>query len=261
MRIARFSTSGHDPRYGLVELTADQGEHPDTITVLDRDPLAGPVQATGERVDLADARLLAPVIPRSKVVGLAYNYPSQDLDAKPVSFIKPNTTVIGPEESIVRPGISNDLRYEAELAIVIGRFCRSVPVERAHEVIFGYTCANDVTAHDLRQSDGQWTRSKSFDTFTPLGPWIVSHLSLEEVSNLMISAAINDEETGRGKTSRMVMGIAETISYVTSFMTLLPGDVIVTGSPLPAGSMAPGDQVTIDIDQIGTLTNTVVDDQ
>ena len=174
MRIARFSVDD-EPRYGVVE-TDDPEGLTGTVSVLDSDPLYRPVQFTGEKLQLADVRLLAPVIPRSKVVCVGRNYAAHaaelgnDVPKEPMIFLKPNTSVIGPRDGIVYPEQTNDLHFEGELAIVIGRICRDLPKERVNEVIFGYTIANDVTARDLQKSDGQWARAKGYDTFCPLGP-------------------------------------------------------------------------------------------
>lgn len=263
MRIARFVAQG-DPAYGVVELAEDQGENPETIAVVSGDPLAGPVHYTGERLALADVRLVAPVIPRSKVVGIGRNYADHaaergvEVPANPLVFLKPNTSVIGPDEPIVRPVETSELHYEGELAVVIGRICRRVPVERAADVIFGYTVANDVTARDLQHSDGQWSRAKGFDSFCPLGPWISTHLDLAEAGALDLVTTVNGEVRQSGNTADMVFSIAELIAYVSSFTTLLPGDVILTGTPSGIGEIAPGDRVSVTVSGIGTLTNPVV---
>lgn len=263
MRIARFVAHG-DPTYGVVELAEDQGENPETIAVVSGDPLAGPVHYTGERLALADVRLVAPVIPRSKVVGIGRNYADHaaergvEVPANPLVFLKPNTSVIGPDEPIVRPMETSELHYEGELAVVIGRICRRVPVERAADVIFGYTVANDVTARDLQHSDGQWSRAKGFDSFCPLGPWISTHLDLAEAGKLDLVTTVNGEVRQNGNTADMVFSIAELIAHVSSFTTLLPGDVILTGTPSGIGEIAPGDRVSVTVSGIGTLTNPVV---
>lgn len=266
MRIARFATAGKGPEYGIIELAVDGGEHPDSIAVLTSDPLAGvAVNYTGERHDLEDVRLLAPVIPRSKVVGVGRNYTEHAAElgntvpAAPLLFFKPNTSVIGPNEPILRPEGCTNLHYEGELAIVIGRICKQVPAERVAEVIFGYTIANDVTARDWQNSDEQWARAKGADTFLPLGPWINTHLSLEEAGKLGIETRLGDEVRQQGSTSQMVHGIAELITYVSSFTTLLPGDVILTGTPAGVGPMEPGDTVSVEIDGLGTLSNPVAE--
>ncbi|WP_341728430.1 fumarylacetoacetate hydrolase family protein [Brooklawnia sp.] len=267
MRIARFAVAGADPRFGIVELEADEGQFPDTIAVIDGDPLAGPVNYTGERIALADARLLAPIIPRSKVLAVGKNYAAHaaefdgEVPSEPLIFMKPNTSVIGPDDAIVRPELSQNVHYEGELAVVIGRFCRKVPVERAAEVIFGYTIANDVTARDLQRSDGQWTRAKGFDTFCPLGPWIVTHLSPDEAADLSLVTSVDGAVKQDANTSQMVFSIPELIAYVSAFATLLPGDVLLTGTPAGVGPLVAGQSVSVEIDGIGTLTNPVMDDR
>ena len=265
MRIARY-VIGDQIQFGTVELAADGGGHPDTVATVSSDPLAGPVNYTGERHPLDDVRLLAPVIPRSKVIGIGRNYAAHaaelgnEVPDEPLVFLKPNTSVIGPGEAIVRPTTTSNLHYEGELALVIGRICRDVPKERVAEVVFGYTVANDVTARDLQNTDGQWTRAKGYDTFCPLGPWIVTHLSLEEAGNLGIRTRLEGETVQDASTKLLVRDLATLVSYVSSFMTLLPGDVILTGTPAGVGPMTPGQHVEVEIDEIGTLDNVVVED-
>jgi 2-keto-4-pentenoate hydratase/2-oxohepta-3-ene-1,7-dioic acid hydratase in catechol pathway len=262
MRIARFAAGG-DPQFGIVELAGDGGEHPDTVSVLSGDPIAMPVQLTGERRELDSVRLLAPVIPRSKVVGVGRNFAAHaaelgnDVPDTPLTFLKPNTSVIGPYEQIIYPDASHQVSFEGELAVVIGRICRQVPPARVPEVIFGYTVANDVTARDLQKSDGQWARAKGYDTFCPLGPWISTHQTLDEVADLRIRTTLDGEERQNGSTSLMVFTVSELIVYISSYTTLLPGDVILTGTPAGVGTMLPGQEVSIEIEGIGTLTNTV----
>ena len=264
MRIARYAAPGQDPAFGIVELAADGAEHPDTIATLNGDPLAGPVNYTGTRHPLAEVRLLAPVIPRSKLVGVGRNFSAHakelgnEVPQTPLTFFKPNTTVIGPQDAIVRPLATSDLNFEGELAVVIGRICKQVPADRVQDVIFGYTVANDVTARDLQLAEPQWARGKGWDTFCPLGPWVVTHLSIEEASNLQITTTLDGVTKQNGNTSQMVFGIAELVSFISDFTTLLPGDVILTGTPAGVAAMEPGQEVSITIEQIGTLTNTVV---
>ena len=259
MRIARFSVDD-EPRYGVVE-TDDPDGLAGTVAVLDSDPLYRPVQLTGERLPLADVRLLAPVIPRSKVVCVGRNYADHaaelgnEVPKQPLIFLKPNTAVIGPRDGIVYPEVTNELHFEGELAIVIGRICRDLPPERADEVIFGYTVANDVTARDLQKSDGQWARAKGFDTFCPLGPWIATEL---DVADLRVSTTVNGEQRQDGRTSQFIFDIPTVLAYITSFTTLLPGDVVLTGTPAGVGPMLPGDEVAVSIEGIGTLTNKVI---
>lgn len=265
MRIARFAAAGQDPAYGIIELAIDGGEHPDSIAVITGDPLAGvPVNYTGERHALADVRLLAPVIPRSKVVAVGKNYADHAAEmgsevpaGTPLIFFKPNTSVIGPNDPIVRPAGVEELHYEGELAIIINRFCKEVPPERVPEVIFGYTIANDVTARDWQNVDSQWSRAKGTDTFCPLGPWINTHLSIPEAEDLHIETRLGDEVRQQGSTSQMVRGITELVSFISGFTTLLPGDVILTGTPAGVGAMADGDTVHVSIDGFGTLSNPV----
>lgn len=267
MRIARFASAGADPRFGIVELSSDGGQFPDTITVIDADPLAGPVNYTGERLRLADVRLLAPVIPRSKVLAVGKNYADHaaefdgEVPPEPLIFLKPNTAVIGPGEPIVRPVFSQDVQFEGELAVVIGRICRKVPAELASQVIFGYTVANDITARDLQRRDGQWARAKGFDSFCPLGPWIVTHLSVEEAGDLSLVTSVDGEVKQDAATSQMVYAIPDLIAYISAFTTLLPGDVILTGTPAGVGPILAGQRVSVEIDGIGTLTNPVIDDE
>jgi 2-keto-4-pentenoate hydratase/2-oxohepta-3-ene-1,7-dioic acid hydratase in catechol pathway len=249
-----------EPKYGVVE-TDDPEGLVGTVSVLDSDPLYRPVQFTGEKLQLADVRLLAPVIPRSKVVCVGRNYAAHaeelgnEIPAEPMIFLKPNTSVIGPRDGIVYPEQTNNLHFEGELAIVIGRICRDLPKERVNEVIFGYTVANDVTARDLQQSDGQWARAKGYDTFCPLGPWISTEL---DVSDLRVSTTVNGEAKQDGRTSQFIFDIPEVLAYITSFTTLLPGDVVLTGTPAGVGPMLPGDEVSVSVEGIGTLTNKVI---
>jgi 2-keto-4-pentenoate hydratase/2-oxohepta-3-ene-1,7-dioic acid hydratase in catechol pathway len=262
VRIARFVTGDDDPRYAVVEgdPTAEQ------LAVITGDPLYTPVQFTGERVALDGARLLAPVIPRSKVVGIGKNYQAHvnemagDLwtepPSEPLMFLKPNTSVIGPDDPIVRPPQSTQVHYEGELAVVIGRLCRDVPVQRVAEVVFGYTCANDVTARDLQRSDGQWARAKGFDSFCPLGPWIETEL---DVSDLAIGTTLDGKQVQAGRTSQLIFDVPTLVAQVSAAFTLLPGDVILTGTPAGVGPMIAGQRVEVEIERIGTLSNPVVD--
>ena len=231
--------------------------------MLTGDPIAMPVQLTGERKELDAIRLLAPVIPRSKVVGVGRNYAAHaaemgnEVPQTPLTFFKPNTSVIGPGEPIIHPPTTTELSFEGELAVVIGRICRDVPAGRVPEVIFGYTVGNDVTARDLQRSDGQWARAKGYDTFCPLGPWITTHQSLAEVGDLTIRTTLDGVETQHASTSLMVHSITDLVCHISSFTTLLPGDVILTGTPAGVGSMRPGQEVSVEISGIGTLTNPV----
>ena len=197
----------------------------------------------------------------SKVVAIGKNYADHaremggEPSAQPGLFLKPSTSVIGPGGAIVHPALSQRVDFEGELAVVIGRLCREVPIERAHEVVLGYTCANDVTARDLQKADGQWARAKGFDTFCPIGPWIDTEVA---ASDLAIATAVNGVVLQDSRTSLLLHDIAELITFVTAAMTLLPGDVILTGTPAGVGPMVPGDEVAVTIEGIGTLTNTVI---
>lgn len=256
MRIARFSY-GEGIRFGVV---AALGED-EVVAPIVGDPLYVPIQPAGDPIPLADVRLLAPVIPRSKVVGIGRNYAEHaaemgnDVPENPLLFLKPNTSVIGPGEPIVYPQFTENMHYEAELAVVIGRVCKDVPAGRVPEVIFGYTCGNDVTARDIQKTDGQWARAKGFDSACPLGPWIETEL---DPNDLAISCTVNGEIRQDGRTSQMVRDVVELVTYASSAFTLLPGDVIMTGTPAGVGSIVPGDQVAVTIEGIGTLTNRVV---
>jgi 2-keto-4-pentenoate hydratase/2-oxohepta-3-ene-1,7-dioic acid hydratase in catechol pathway len=256
MRIARFA-GDDDPRFGVI---GDDNGVP-TIAVLNGDPLYAGLNLSGQKIPLADVRLLAPVIPRSKVIGVGKNYAKHaaemggEVPEEPLIFLKPNTSVIGPGEPIFYPEQSSNVHFEGELAVVIGRICRDVPVEDAAKVIFGYTVANDVTARDLQAKDNQWARAKGFDTFCPLGPWIETDF---DPSGVRVTTRLNDDVQQDGNTSDMVFTVPDVIAYVSSFMTLLPGDVILTGTPDGVGPMVVGDEVSVTVEGIGTLTNTVV---
>lgn len=259
LRIARFSV-GDDIHFGVVEGPAADAET-ETIVVLDGDPLYRPVQPTGQRYTLPEVRLLAPIIPRSKLVCVGRNYADHaaelgnEVPESPLIFLKPNTSVVGPHDGIIHPPETENLQFEGELGVVIGRICRHVPVERVNEVIFGYVCANDVTARDLQKPDGQWWRAKGSDTFCPLGPWIATDLDADDLS---ITTTLNGETKQSASTSQLVFDIPYLISYVSSAMTLLPGDVLLTGTPAGVARMVPGDEVSVTVEGIGTLTNKVI---
>jgi 2-keto-4-pentenoate hydratase/2-oxohepta-3-ene-1,7-dioic acid hydratase in catechol pathway len=270
MRIARFAADG-EVRYGIVEdsgsgMPAADGHGTETLTIaeIDGHPF-GPgedVKLTGVRHQAADVRLLAPVLP-SKIVAAGKNYAEHAREtgseppAEPLIFLKPSTAVVGPGDPIVRPlQLSKRVDFEGELAVVFGRLCRDVPAERVPEVIFGYTCANDVTARDLQASDGQWTRAKGFDTFCPLGPWIETEL---DPGDLELTTTVNGEVKQQASTAELIHDIVTLVTYATAVMTMLPGDVLLTGTPAGIGPLVAGDQVSVHIDGIGTLTNPVVD--
>ena len=207
------------------------------------------------------AQLLAPVLP-TKVVAVGRNYEDHaaerggEVPDEPLIFLKPATSVIGPEASVVHPPISNDVQHEAELAAVVSRVARHVKAEDASAYLMGYTAANDVTARDLQMKDGQWARAKGFDTFCPLGPAIETEL--DPLEKLAVICRVNGEVRQAGFTSDMVFGVAEIFEYVTAVMTLLPGDVILTGTPAGISRVVPGDVMEVEIDGIGVLENRVV---
>ena len=259
MRIARFA-KGDGVAYGVVEGT----EPAVTIAELYGHPFGvdpGGVRLTGNRYPLAEVRLLAPVLP-SKVVAVGRNYAAHvremggEPPAEPVLFLKPSTSVTGPSDRIAYPvKLTDRVDYEGELAVIIGRLCRDVPKERAEDVIFGYTCANDVTARDLQVRDGQWTRAKGFDTFCPLGPWMETGT---DPSDLGITTTVNGDVRQHARTSELLWDVPSLIEYISSVMTLLPGDVLLTGTPEGVGPLTSGDEVSVTIESIGTLTNKVV---
>ncbi len=259
MRIVRFSPGpnsglGTDPLFGLLE------EDGTNISVIAGDPIYAGVSKTGAVTQLSDVRLLAPVIPRSKVVCIGKNYADHaaemgsEVPSEPIIFLKPNTSVIGPNDTIVWPAMSERVDHEAELAIVIGRICKDVPRERVNDVIFGYTVANDVTARDLQKKDGQWSRAKGFDTFCPLGPWIDTDFI---PGTQRITASVNNELKQDARLNQMIFGVAEIVQFVSQVMTLLPGDVILTGTPAGIGPIQPQGSVTVAIEGLGELTNRV----
>jgi 2-keto-4-pentenoate hydratase/2-oxohepta-3-ene-1,7-dioic acid hydratase in catechol pathway len=214
---------------------------------------------TGEDVPIGEARLLAPVLP-SKVVAVGKNYAEHaaemggEVPEEPVIFLKPSTSVIGPGDLIPYPSISTRVDHEAELAVVIGRLARRVKAEEAGRYILGFTCANDVTARDIQAKDGQWTRAKGFDGFCPLGPWIETEL---DPTDLAIECSVNGEVRQASRTSHLTFGPNQLVEFVTRVMTLLPGDVILTGTPAGVGPLAVGDKVEVEIDGVGVLENEV----
>ena len=258
MRIIRFSAPeklgvGTDPLFGVLN---DQ----DAILVLRGDPIYSGIVPAEKSLKLSDVKLLAPVIPRSKVVCIGKNYADHaaemdsEVPSEPIIFIKPNTSVIGPNELITWPRMSERVDYEAELAIVIGRICKEVPASKAKDVIYGYTLANDVTARDLQKKDGQWSRAKGFDTFCPLGPWIETEFI---PGDQKITSTLNGELKQSSMLSEMIFKVPQIIEFVTNVMTLLPGDVILTGTPAGIGPMPSGASITVAIDGLGALTNKV----
>lgn len=214
---------------------------------------------------LEQVKLVAPTLP-SKVIGVGRNYAEHAAEMgnqvphTALLFLKPSTSVIGPGEPIVLPAISEQVEYEAELAVVIGRLCKEIPADRAIDVIAGYTCANDVTARDLQKSDGQWARAKGADTFCPLGPWLVQPGDLDLIGgHTSITCRVNGQIRQQASTAQMVHSIPALIEVVSHAMTLLPGDVILTGTPAGVGPLHHGDTVSVEIEGIGMVTNPVAD--
>lgn len=254
MRIARFSHEG-SIRYGIV----DDGE----LVVLAGDPMYSGYDTTGERIGLSEVSLLAPVIPRSKVVCVGKNYHEHaaEMDSvapeAPLLFLKPNTAVVGPGDPIVRPPQSARTDVEGELAVVIGRIAKNVTADAALDYVFGYTIGNDVTARDLQRADGQWTRAKGFDTFCPLGPAIETEF--DPSGGAMLTTRVSGEVRQRAPLSDMIHSVPDIIAYASGVFTLLPGDVILTGTPAGVGPFVAGDVVEIEIDGLGILRNPVRD--
>jgi 2-keto-4-pentenoate hydratase/2-oxohepta-3-ene-1,7-dioic acid hydratase in catechol pathway len=249
VKIARFSTGG-DPRFGIVD--------GDELVVLKGDPLFAGFDTLDERIPLDDVRLLAPVIPRSKIVCVGLNYPEHKADMNgggpetPLLFLKPNTSIVGPGDAIQIPPVEGRIVHEGELAIVIGKVAKRVAAADFADYVFGYTIANDVSARDVMFSDGQWARAKGYDTFCPIGPVIETEL---DTSNLEITTTVDGEPRRHGNTRDMLHGIPEIIEFASDVWTLLPGDIILTGTPAGLGGFVDGQTVDITIEGIGTLSN------
>ncbi|MCF6523324.1 fumarylacetoacetate hydrolase family protein [Streptomyces sp. JJ36] len=250
MRIARFSLDGN-VAFGVVE--------GDELDIIKGHPFAD-FERSGQKIPLDKVRLLPPVLP-NKVVAVGRNYTEHARELghtvpdRPVLFFKPSTSVIGPGDPIPYPSFSAEVHHEAELAVVIGRMCKEVPRERARDVVLGYTCANDVTARDVQRAEEQWARAKGFDGSCPLGPWVETELDPADVA---VQCTVGGEQRQLGRTSEMVRSVEDLIVHITEAMTLLPGDVILTGTPAGVGPLGVGDEVAVTIEGIGTLTNKVV---
>jgi len=248
MNYVRYRIDGEE-KYGLVE--------GDLVRELTGNFLLPDSSLNGQSSKLEAVQLLLPVQP-SKVVCVGLNYYQHaqemnlELPEEPVLFLKPPTSVLAPYGEISLPPASKQVDYEAELAIVIGKTLRRVSEVEAVAGIFGYTCANDVTARDLQKKDGQWTRAKSFDTFCPLGPWVTTDL---EPGNLDISLTVNGSIKQFSNTGDFITPVPQLISYISQVMTLLPGDIVLTGTPAGIGPLQDGDEVVVHIDQIGSLVN------
>ena len=217
-------------------------------------------QIIGDAVNVDEVRLLAPVEPQ-KIVCVGRNYAEHaaelgnEVPSEPLIFLKPPSTIIGPDEAVVYPAISERVDHEGELALVIGQRCRHLSEEEALEAVFGYTVANDVTARDLQRKDGQWTRGKGFDTFCPVGPWIDTQFN---PTNRLVRCLVNNEVRQDGNTGLMIYSIARVLAFVTQFMTLEPGDLILTGTPAGVGAVQPGDVMTVEVGGLGSLSNPVI---
>jgi len=226
----------------------------------------GQISFTGQRFAAADVRLLSPILP-SKVVCVGKNYADHiqemgtgDAPKEPLLFLKPSTSVIGPGDAIHIPAGSTNVHHEVELAVVIGaRGARQVSPEQALASVFGYTIGNDVTERDMQRNDGQWTRAKGFDSFCPLGPWIETDLAGlgKDPADLEIACSVDGQPRQSGRTSQLLFDLPTLISHISQVMTLLPGDVVLTGTPSGVGPIAPGQRVECTIEALGTLANTV----
>ncbi|MFL5912243.1 MAG: fumarylacetoacetate hydrolase family protein [Gaiellaceae bacterium] len=259
MRIAGFAAPSGQIMVGAVE--GEAGAPPEALTVAALSDFPWRTASfTGERWALPDVRLLAPIYP-TKIVGIGKNYAEHAEEMggvppeAPLLFLKPTTAVIGPADAIRLPVDSRQVEHECELAVVIGpQGASEVPRERAMDTVFGYTAGNDVTARDIQRSDGQWTRAKGYNTFCPLGPWIETLL---DPADLAIRTEVDGEVRQESRTSLMIHDVATLVSYVSHVMTLLPGDVILSGTPAGVGPLRAGQTVSVTVEGVGTLTNPV----
>ena len=258
MRIVRFATRGR-ARYGVLDAGVVRSFRGSPFGHFPK--RAGSFPFDGNTYEVGEVRLLAPCLP-SKIVALGLNYRSHAEETKlpipavPLIFLKPSTAVIGPDDAIVLPSLPKSrVDYEGELGVVIGRTARNVPQDTAQDYVMGYTCVNDVSERYAQRDDGQWTRAKSYDTFAPIGPWIETEADPDD---LQVETYLNGEQRQSGRTSDLIFGVAELVSFLSGVMTLLPGDIISTGTPSGIGRMSPGDVVEVTIEKIGTLRNRVV---
>lgn len=251
MRLVRFRF-GDRIATGIVEHGSDD------VQVLRGTFFEDPLP-TGERVPLDDVRLLAPMLP-SKLVCVGKNYAAHaaefgmQVPDEPLLFLKPSTAVIGPGDVIDLPPVSRRVDYEGELAVVIGRIAKNVRAEDANRVILGFTCANDLTLRDLQKTDDQWARAKGFDGSCPLGPWVETEV---DPTDVVVETRLNGDVRQHASTADLAFGVAGLIEYITAFMTLLPGDVLLTGTPEGVGRLASGDVVEVEVEGVGTLRNEV----
>jgi len=266
MRIVRFVEAFQDwpdpelsPTWGLL---VDQVVYP-----LQSAPYLAPLspgvyapQIVGDAISIDDVKLMAPVTP-GKIICVGRNYAEHaaelgnEVPPEPLIFLKPPSSVIGPDEPVIYPSISERVDHEGELALVIGQRCRHLAEEDATEVIFGYTVANDVTARDLQRKDGQWTRGKGFDTFCPVGPWIDTQFN---PANRSVRCLVNDTVRQDGNTGLMIYSVERVLAFVTQFMTLEPGDLVLTGTPAGVSAVQPGDMMTVEVGGLGLLSNPVI---
>ena len=250
MRIARFAAPTVGLSWGVVE--------GDEVAAIDGHPFAA-ITFTGRRWALSDVKVFSPILP-SKVVAVARNYADHAAELgnavpdRPLLFLKPSTSVIGTGDVIRLPADSQQVEHEAELAVVIGRPAKDVEPENALDHVLGYMAANDVTARDQQRADGHFTRAKGYDSFCPIGPWIET---TADPSDLRVTASVNGELRQDGRTSQMVHDIATLIAFASNIMTLLPSDVILTGTPAGVGPIRDGDTVSVEVEGIGTLINEV----
>ncbi len=250
MKIVRYQ-DGVEVKWGVVE--------EETIREMEGNPFEH-FHLTSKAKRIHEVRLLAPCLP-SKIVALGLNYRDHAEEVKmklpeePLLFLKPATSVIGPGEGIIYPEMSKQVDYEAELAVIIRKIAKAVPEEKAADYILGYSCLNDVTARDLQTKDKQWTRAKGFDTFSPIGPWIVTDI---DPHRLEISSYLNGERRQHSNTKNLIFGPYQLVSFISHIMTLLPGDVIATGTPSGIGPMVVGDKIDVIIEGIGRLSNVVI---
>ncbi|MFC1992403.1 fumarylacetoacetate hydrolase family protein [Chloroflexota bacterium] len=257
MRIVRFKT-GSKVKYGVLEDSMVRGFR---VSPFARFKGSGSTfDLDGSTYKLSEVKLLSPCTP-SKIIGMGLNYHAHvketgmTVPPVPLFFIKPSTAVVGPDDEIVLPYLDKRIDYEGELAVVIGKKAKNVPEKSAKDYVLGYTCIHDATERDAQASDVQWTRSKSFDTFGPIGPWIETKVDPED---LKLETYLNGELRQSARTSDLIFGVPKLVNFISSVMTLLPGDVIATGTPAGIAPMKPGDVIEIKIEKIGTLRNTVV---
>jgi 2-keto-4-pentenoate hydratase/2-oxohepta-3-ene-1,7-dioic acid hydratase in catechol pathway len=251
MRIIRFQQMDSNPQYGWI--TGDK------VGTIEGD-IFGAFQRDEAKIPLASVRLLPPTTPR-KIICVGRNYAAHakehgaDIPEVPLIFLKPPTSLIAHKDTIVLPPQSRQVEHEAELAVVIGRAGRWVTPDEALDLVFGYTVANDVTARDLQRSDGQWTRAKGFDTFCPVGPWIETEF---DPADAVITCHVNGEMRQMASTRDMIFTVKQLIAFVSSVMTLEPGDLLLTGTPAGVSPLNPGDTVEVSIEGLAKLNNPVI---